>query len=57
MSAAIYPTLMILPVDLIGAPEQVITTLESSGRKMTRPFFLPTRRVGILPAYGYTSTR
>lgn len=40
MAAAIHPTLMILPVDLIGAPEQVITTLESEWQEDDTAIFL-----------------
>ena len=40
MSAAIYRTMMLLPVDLIGAPEQVITTLESEWQEDDTAIFL-----------------
>ena len=40
LSAAVYPTLMILPVDLIGAPAQVITTLETEWQQDDTAIFL-----------------
>ena len=40
LSAAACPTLMILPVDLIGAPEKVITTLESEWQEDDTAIFL-----------------
>ena len=40
LSAAVYPTLMILPVDLIGAPAQVIATLETEWREDDTAIFL-----------------
>ena len=40
LAAAAYPTLMILPVDLIGAPEQVIATLETAWQEDDAAIFL-----------------
>ena len=40
LSAAIYPTLMILPVDLIGAPRQVFATLETEWQDDDTAIFL-----------------
>ena len=40
LSAAVYPTLMLLPVDLIGAPVQVISTLETEWREDDTAIFL-----------------
>ena len=40
LSAAAYPTLMILPVDLIGAPAQVIATLETEWQQDDTAIFL-----------------
>ena len=40
LSAADCPTLMILPVDLIGAPEQVIATLEKEWQEDDTALFL-----------------
>jgi len=40
LSAAIYPTLMVLPVDLIGAPAQVIATLETEWQQDDTAIFL-----------------
>ena len=40
LSAAVYPTLMMLPVDLIGAPAQVIATLETEWQEDDTAIFL-----------------
>ena len=40
LSAAVYPTLMMLPVDLIGAPAQVIATLETEWQQDDTAIFL-----------------
>ena len=40
LSAAVYPTLIVLPVDLIGAPAQVIATLETEWQQDDTAIFL-----------------
>ena len=59
LSAVKTPTLMVLPVDLIGSPQEIIqATLEHEWREDdTATFSSQTPRAITLPAFGFMPTR